>query len=125
MMSSECTKDLRNVVTVFGFAPGVDEDIIYINDHEAMQELPEDLMNEVLKHGRGVDQTIGHNQIFVVACRGHKSGFPFIPFSYSHQVIGAAEVQLREDGSCTELFKGRRDERKGIFELDGALLSVR
>lgn len=79
-------------------------------------------MYEVLEHGRGVDQTIGHHEIFKVTSRGHKRGLPFIPFSYSHQIVSAAEVQLRKDGSRAKLFEGRRNERKGIFELDCALV---
>ncbi len=36
---------------------------------------------------------------------------------YPDEVVGAAEVQLGEDGGTTEMFQGCWDERKGITEL--------
>ncbi len=52
-----------------------------------------------------------------MASRGHEGCFPFIPLTYPDEVVGAAEVQLGEDGGTTEMFQGCWDERKGITEL--------
>ncbi len=48
-------QDLRNVVTKFGHAPGVDENVINVDEDESMEILPENLMHEVLEYGGGVD----------------------------------------------------------------------
>ncbi len=52
-----------------------------------------------------------------MAGRGHEGCFPFIPLTYPDEVVGAAVVQLGEDGGTTEMFQGCWDERKGITEL--------
>lgn len=64
---SEFGEDGPYVLVVFGEAPGVNEDVINIHDHEAVEILPEHCMHEVLKDGRGVDEAIRHDPIFVVA----------------------------------------------------------
>ncbi len=107
------------MVAMFGQAPGVYQYVVYIDNYEAMEKLPEHLMHKALKHGRGVDKPIGHNPIFIVASRGHKRGLPFIPFSDANEVVSAAEVQFGENGGTAELFQSCRDKRKGISELDG------
>ncbi len=48
-------QDLRNVVAMFGHAPGVDENVINVDEDESMEILPENLMHEVLEYGGGVD----------------------------------------------------------------------
>ncbi len=52
-----------------------------------------------------------------MAGRGHEGCFPFIPLTYTDEIVGAAEVQLGEDGGTTEMFQDGWDERKGITEL--------
>ncbi len=104
-------------MAMFGQAPRVDEDIIDVYQDEAMEVLPKHLVHEVLKYGWGVDKAIRHNQIFVVAIRGHQGSLPLVPLTYSDEVVRAAEVQLSEDSGTTEMFQGCRDERKWIAEF--------
>ncbi len=51
MMLAELLEDLRNVAAMVGQVLGVKEDIIYVNDHELMEELPEHLVHESLEDG--------------------------------------------------------------------------
>ncbi len=55
MEFSQAFQDLCNVVAKFGHAPGVDENIINIDEDKLMEILPEHLMYEVLEYGGGVD----------------------------------------------------------------------
>ncbi len=57
------------MVAMFGQAPRVYEDIIDVNQDEAMEVLSEHLMHEVLEYGGGVDKAVRHYQIFVVATK--------------------------------------------------------
>ncbi len=43
-------KDLRNVVAMFGQAPRVDQDVIDVDQNEAMEVLSEHLMHEILEY---------------------------------------------------------------------------
>lgn len=52
---------LHNVALMFGHNPGVNQDVVDVNQDKAMEELPEHLMNEVMKYGEGVDQDIRHD----------------------------------------------------------------
>lgn len=51
-------EDFRNVLGMFGQAPGVNKVVVYVDEDTFMEELPEYLMHEVLEYGGGVDQPI-------------------------------------------------------------------
>ncbi len=121
-MLPQVLEDLRNMLAMFGLAPGVDEDIVNVDHHEPMKELPEHLMHKVLEYGGGVGESIGHNEILVVTSRGHKGSLPFIPLTYPDEVISAAEVQLSEDGCTLEMFEGAGNEGKWIPEFDSDVI---
>jgi len=116
---SQALQDLRNVMAMVGHAPGVNQDVVDVDQYKFVEELPEHLMNEVLEYGGGVDQAVGHDQVFVVAGGCDEGGLPLVPLTYPDEVVRAAEVQLGEDSGTTEMFRGRWDERKGVPELDG------
>ncbi len=42
-------EDLRNVLAMFGQAPGVYEDAVYVNDDELMEKLPEHLVHKAME----------------------------------------------------------------------------
>ncbi len=50
-MLTELLEDLRYMVAMFGQVPGVDENVIDVDDHE-LEELPEHLVHEALEDGR-------------------------------------------------------------------------
>ncbi len=49
-------------------------------------------MHEILEYGGGVEQAIRHNQIFIVAGRGHESSLSLVCLAYPDEVVRAAEV---------------------------------
>ncbi len=49
MVFSQFLKDLLHVVAIFGLVPGVNEDIVNIDDDKLMEELPEHLIHESLE----------------------------------------------------------------------------
>ncbi len=57
--ATQALQDLCNVVALFGYSPGVDKDIINIDEDEPMKILPENLMHEILEYGGGVYQSYG------------------------------------------------------------------
>ncbi len=67
MVNSEPLKDLHHVVAMFGQVPGVYKDVVDVDNHELMEELPEHLVHEALEDGRRVGKAIWHDPIFVVA----------------------------------------------------------
>ncbi len=48
-MFPQALEDLRNMLAMFGLAPGVDEDIVNVDNHDPMKELQEHLMHKVLE----------------------------------------------------------------------------
>ncbi len=56
MVFSQAFQDLRNVVAMFGHTPGVDQDLIYVDEYEFVEEIPGNLVHEILEYGGGVDQ---------------------------------------------------------------------
>ncbi len=97
MVLAEPLKDLLNMVAMVGQVPGVDEYIIDVDNHEGMEELPEQLVHEILEDGWGVGKAIRHSEVFIVASRANEGGLPFITFPDSNEVICAPQVQLGED----------------------------
>jgi len=68
---------------MFGHAPGVNQDIVYIDQNELVEKLSEHLVNEVLEYGGGVDQAIWHYKVFVVSSGRDEGGLPLVPLTYS------------------------------------------
>ncbi len=52
MVFSECLKDLLHVVAMFNQVPGVDEDIVDVDNDELVKKLPEHLIHESLEDRR-------------------------------------------------------------------------
>ncbi len=112
------------MLAMFGPTPGVYEYIVDIHEYESMEKLPEYLMHEVLEYGGGVDKSIRHDTIFVVARRSHEGGLPLVPLTYPDEVVCAAEVQLGEETCSAKLLQCSRDEGKWIPELDCNLIQT-
>ncbi len=80
------------MLVMFGHTSGVDDVIINVDEQKLMEELPEHLMHEILEYGGSADQSIRHDEIYIVARRGHKSCLPLVPLTYPDEFIGTAEV---------------------------------
>lgn len=89
-------QDLRNMLTMFGLALGVHQDIINVDQNKAIEVLSE--------HWGGIDQAVGYDPVLVMASWGHKGSFPFVSLSYTNEVVRASKVQFREDPGSAELF---------------------
>ena len=73
---------------VFLFVGREDKDIIKVNYTEYVNVALERTVDICLERGRGIGQTKGHNEIFVVAISRSKGRFPLVSFAYSNPIVG-------------------------------------
>ncbi len=106
------------MVAMVGQVPGVDKDVVDVNYHKAVEELPEHLVHELLEDGGGVGKAIRHHEVLIVAGGSNECCLPLIAFPDSNEVVRTAQVQLGEDAGPTEFLKCGRDQGKWIGELD-------
>ncbi len=59
---AELLEDLLDVLAMVGLVPGVDEDVINVHNHKAMEILPEHLVNEFLEDGGVLARPNGINR---------------------------------------------------------------
>ncbi len=111
-----------NMLTMFSQAPGVDQDIINVDNHKAVKELPEHLV--YTEYGGCVDQTIWHDEVFVLSSRSYEGGLPLVPLTYPEDVICAAKFQLSEHGCSTKSFQAAGMGGRGYLNLTVLLLSA-
>src|SRR5438045_949762 len=80
--------DEFEVLEVFFFSPGEDEDIIKIDYTEHVNKTMKCSINVGLKGGWGIHQTEGHDQVFKMAVSHMEGSLPLISFLNSDLVIG-------------------------------------
>ena len=68
---------------MFLFVGREDKDIVKVNYTEYINVALEYTVDICLEGGRGISQTKGHNEIFVVAISRSKGRFPLVSFAYS------------------------------------------
>ncbi len=95
MVLTELLKDLLDVVAMVSQVLGVNEDVINIHYHTAMEELPEHLVHKFLEDRVGKAE--GHNEVLVVAGRSNECRLPLIAFPDPNEVVRTSQVQLREN----------------------------
>ncbi len=105
------------MVAMVGQVPGVDQNVVDVNYHKAVEELPEHLVHELLEDGGGVGKAIRHHEVLIVAGGSNECRLPLIALPDSNEVVRSAQVQLREDVGPTEFLKHGRDQGKWIGEL--------
>ncbi len=101
------------MVAMVGLVLGVYQDVIYVDQNETVEILTEHLIHVTLEYGWGVDESIRHHEVLIVASRGDKCHLPLVPLTYSNEVVSTSEVELSEDLGSAKLFQGCWDERKG------------
>ncbi len=82
------------MMVMFSQVPGVDQDIAYVHNKKPLEEFPEHL-----------------------CCYEHR--LPLVAFPDMNEVIGAPQVQLREDEGPTEFLlerPGPGEEDKGQYD---------
>ena len=73
---------------MFLFVSREDKDIIKVNYIEYINIALERTVDICLEGGRGIGQTKGYNEIFVVAILCSKGCFPLVSFAYSDPMVG-------------------------------------
>ncbi len=114
----ELLEDLRNVVAMVGQVPGVNKDVVDIDYHRAVEELPEHLVHKLLEDRGGVGKAIRHNKVFIVAGWSNECRLLLIALPDPNEVVCTAQVQLREDAGPTEFIEHGRDQGKWIGKLN-------
>jgi hypothetical protein len=112
------------VVIVFIFIPGVNQDIIQINNHEMVQEPYESSIDICLKCGWCVSQTKRHYKVFKMPVAGPESRLPLVSFTNSYAMVCILEIQLCEYLGSKEPVKGLINKRKRMPILDYNLIEA-
>ncbi len=82
---------------MFGEAAGEDQDVIKVDKHKVVQEVPQDVIDEDLEDCGGVSEAERHDQVYKVDELGIECSLPLVSFSDPNQVYGAPQVQFTED----------------------------
>ena len=69
---------------IFLFISRKDKDIVKVNYIKYINIVIEGMVNIGLERGRGISQTKGYNEIFVIVISRSKSHFPLVSFTYSN-----------------------------------------
>ena len=75
---------------IFYFAFWEDKDVVKVYYIEYVNVATKSVVNVGLEGGRGISQTEGHNEVFVVAISRSKGGLPLVSFPYSYLVVGVS-----------------------------------
>ena len=73
---------------MFLFVSREDKDIVKVNYTEYVNIALERTVDICLERGRGISQTKGHDEVFVVAISYTKGCFPLVSFAYSDPMVG-------------------------------------
>lgn len=103
LVVNEASEDLSDVGDMLLERCGVDEDIDDVNYNVVLQHDLEHIVNKGLNHGRGVTDSKGHYQIFVIACSGLKCSF--VTLTDADHFICTMHVQLGEIMHLLQLFQ--------------------
>ena len=69
-------------------------DLVHKGYCALVQHVSKDVVDHALERSVGVRQSEGHEKVFEEAVTATESGFPFIPFFYTDQVIAVFRVYL-------------------------------
>ena len=91
-MFSETRENFSDVKFMGGFVLGEDKDVIQVSHYVDVEEIPEDIVNEVLKTSRSVGKAESHDKRFKLAITSRESSFPLVSLSNPDIVISPANV---------------------------------
>lgn len=83
-----------------------------------VQELPENVIPQVLESARCIAETEGHDQVFEVSKPSLERCFPLVTLSDADQVVGPAWVQFGKDPGITESLEKSQDQREWVAILN-------
>ena len=75
---------------IFYFAFWEDKDVVKVYYIEYINVATKSAVNIGLKGGRGISQTKGYDEVFIVAISRPKGGLPFVSFPYLYSVVGVS-----------------------------------
>ncbi|XP_069823895.1 vomeronasal type-2 receptor 26-like [Dendropsophus ebraccatus] len=81
----------------------------YVDDNTSVEEVPEDVIDELLEDRRGITQAKGNDQVFKLPIPD-----PFVILTNSDKIVHAPEVQFREDKA------GQRNQRSMAGDTDSS-----
>ena len=96
---------------LFGFAFGIDEDVIEVYYLENVEFFCQDLINITLKRDQYVDQNKNNYLILKMAITGPKNHLLFIAFFDSHSIVSIDQIKLGEMSSLTHLIQWFTNQR--------------
>ena len=73
---------------IFFFVSKENKDIVKVNYIKYVNIITEGIVNIGLEKGRGISQTKGYDEIFVIVISCSKGRFPLVSFTYSNLIIG-------------------------------------
>ena len=75
---------------MFYFAFREDKDVVKVYYIEYVNIAIKSVVNIGLEGSRGIGQTKGYNEVFIVAISRPKGGLPLVSFLYSYSVVGVS-----------------------------------
>ena len=113
-MLSEYLSDMFLVVVKI---IGVDQNVVQINENAYIQEIGENDIHKMLKSGRGIGKSEGHNTPLKRAIASVEHGFPFVTFTDLDKMIGMPEIDFGEVTSFLWTIQeiGDSGERISVF----------
>jgi hypothetical protein len=115
-------EDLRDVLLMFLEGLGEDQDIVEVDDHESIQERPEEVVHEPLESAGSVAEAKGHDKALVVSVPCLESGLVNMVFEDFNLVVAAFEIDFRKEFGTTKAIEKVIDPRQGVSILDGLLV---
>ena len=96
---------------------GVDPNVVQINENADIQEIGENMIHKMLKSGRGIGKSEGHNAPLKRAISSAEHGFPFVTFTDPDKMIGMLEIDFGEVTSFLQTIQeiGDLGEQISVF----------
>jgi len=100
----------------------IDDNVIKINNNEAIKERHKYLIHEGAKCGWCICEAKGHDKELVRIITCHTYRLWLIPFGYTDLIVPTPQIEIRKVPRISELIKQVIDARDGILALDGDLV---
>ena len=101
---------------------GEDEDIVKVDDHQSIQERPEQVVHESLESAGSIAEAERHNESLVVAVSRLECGLVDVFFEDLDLVVSAFELDLGEEFGATKPVEEIVDSGKRVSILYGLLV---
>lgn len=103
-MSQEVLEDLAEIRDVGLQVRREDENIIVIHKHKDIKHVPQNIIDQCLKHSKSILKPKGNHKGLVVSTGVFKH-CPFIPLANCDKLVSISEVPLGKNFSSLQHFK--------------------